>query len=696
MWRDAPWSSRLVAKMPRGALQWRLAKWLAGDKNRRRVESVCTETHFRGLSTEERIAAWATMSYQGDGRFVVDTSIAGGSLASAIFDGLRAYFVAKPFISDIGHAVSVMRGHDGIQRIEDQETARELYGKHAEDFLRTMFKHHDNGAVPYRYADGHHAAVATWVRRHAKTAPTSKAPSIADVIATFPATFGLRGHPGVFRISEGDSYVTDGRVMLYTHREQPDGSWKAFAKGSPEELREQVVALPAAPKPTAARARRDAGFAAHFPANSYLRKFFAEKELDDRTFTVTAEDGTHHIMSNAVVVEAIAATSGEERRKIEATLREIDRRNGSVEDYLEHLGRGLASRHPSKPAAPKATPKAPTPLDEIWRTPYDKYVPEPIELYWDKTSASASAASEIEKARAWSRSQGHKTEWFVVGTGKKYKIDGRRMPTPDEKAKAHERAVMEAAAQGKHIPAAVLADYHELLKGWDYLMTPDEAADAFVDGSHPAIANKPVFLYGAMNRPPGYAVPKGYIEVRPTDPRAPHRTRHGVVVYDKPLSDKDVAAYELQPYHTPATVAEAVARELSRYAKEYVEAAEDDWRAFVSRVGQGMDTLGGYTTEDREAIAKRVLAVLKNRAGRLTNPKQRPGWSAPEFDDPGVSDAVVMRYGDDYLVRWYGTLAGPATRGEPYEAVGPRGVISDHDTLLDAQRAVERAVKRSS
>ena len=59
----------------------------------------------------------------------------------------------------------------------------------------------------------------------------------------FPATFGLRAFRGdVFRISEAASYVTGGAVMLYTQR-YSDGQWRAFAKGSPSELRAQIVRL---------------------------------------------------------------------------------------------------------------------------------------------------------------------------------------------------------------------------------------------------------------------------------------------------------------------------------------------------------------------------------------------------------------------------------------------------------------------
>jgi hypothetical protein len=66
---------------------------------------------------------------------------------------------------------------------------------------------------------------------------------ILEVMAGFPKTFGLRSFPGdIFRISEDSSYVTGGSVMLYTQRKSED-HWADFAKGSPSEIRAQIVHL---------------------------------------------------------------------------------------------------------------------------------------------------------------------------------------------------------------------------------------------------------------------------------------------------------------------------------------------------------------------------------------------------------------------------------------------------------------------
>lgn len=80
---------------------------------------------------------------------------------------------------------------------------------------------------------------------------------IDEVIATFPKTFGLYAHEGVFRISSWDSYFTgpgrgEGRLMLYTEKLRDNGEWVSFAKGTESELRGNIVKIPQA-KPSRKR-----------------------------------------------------------------------------------------------------------------------------------------------------------------------------------------------------------------------------------------------------------------------------------------------------------------------------------------------------------------------------------------------------------------------------------------------------------
>lgn len=72
---------------------------------------------------------------------------------------------------------------------------------------------------------------------------------VADAVATFPATFGMRAFAGsTFRVSATTSYVNDiGVVMLYTEIQSGD-RWLSFAKGSVAELRAQIIDKPAVSK----------------------------------------------------------------------------------------------------------------------------------------------------------------------------------------------------------------------------------------------------------------------------------------------------------------------------------------------------------------------------------------------------------------------------------------------------------------
>jgi hypothetical protein len=77
-------------------------------------------------------------------------------------------------------------------------------------------------------------------RHHSSISDSDK---IRDAIARFPSAFGLRGFPGgVFRISPTSSYVSGGRVMLYTERKDND-DWLDFSKGTESELRSEVTSL---------------------------------------------------------------------------------------------------------------------------------------------------------------------------------------------------------------------------------------------------------------------------------------------------------------------------------------------------------------------------------------------------------------------------------------------------------------------
>ena len=83
----------------------------------------------------------------------------------------------------------------------------------------------------------------------------------------------------------------------------------------------------------------------NFQRNSYLYRFFEEKDVPDRMFEVTDSHGVAHSIPNEVVVEFMAQTSGSERKKIEDTLRKIDFANGDVNHFLKFLAGALAEQY---------------------------------------------------------------------------------------------------------------------------------------------------------------------------------------------------------------------------------------------------------------------------------------------------------------------------------------------------------------
>jgi hypothetical protein len=83
---------------------------------------------------------------------------------------------------------------------------------------------------------------------------------VKDAVAAFTAEygdeFGLRAYPGKrFSVVEGASYLSHSEgVLLYVYvldddKAAPDRSWMAFAKGTADELRREVVRLTVLGKP---------------------------------------------------------------------------------------------------------------------------------------------------------------------------------------------------------------------------------------------------------------------------------------------------------------------------------------------------------------------------------------------------------------------------------------------------------------
>jgi hypothetical protein len=80
-------------------------------------------------------------------------------------------------------------------------------------------------------------------------------------------------------------------------------------------------------------------------AATYISNFFAEKDLDERTYEATAADGTVHLIPTGCVIEAIMRAPEGEQSQIAKVLRQIDFKNGNVHHFLNHLAGALAARY---------------------------------------------------------------------------------------------------------------------------------------------------------------------------------------------------------------------------------------------------------------------------------------------------------------------------------------------------------------
>lgn len=104
------------------------------------------------------------------------------------------------------------------------------------------------------------------------------------------------------------------------------------------------------------------------------------------------------------------------------------------------------------------------------------------------------------------------------------------------------------------------------------------------------------YRYGAQNRPPGYgATPKDILRVDPPIPGIP-QTRHGVVVYARPLTDEEVRGYELAPYVPLADIVARLMERVDRYGAQYADRLrKGDTATLRSGLGSTIDAEPFYT-----------------------------------------------------------------------------------------------------
>ena len=76
--------------------------------------------------------------------------------------------------------------------------------------------------------------------------------------------------------------------------------------------------------------------------NTFFNRYFNEKDLDNQVYEITTPNGTMNLSETDMVIAKIKTTQGEEAKKIEAIIRQIDCLNGDLHHFLKHLAQAMA------------------------------------------------------------------------------------------------------------------------------------------------------------------------------------------------------------------------------------------------------------------------------------------------------------------------------------------------------------------
>ena len=121
-------------------------------------------------------------------------------------------------------------------------------------------------------------------------------------------------------------------------------------------------------------------------------------------------------------------------------------------------------------------------------------------------------------------------------------------------------------------------------------------------------------------------MPSGCIRVEAGISPSERRTRHGVVVYDRPLTQDEIESYELHPYMPLAEVVDRIVSGM-KYAAKYAEIVREEGdEAIRPNVGDALDRkLPIYTDVPLDEVHKHAARELLRRfpEGAKNNP--RPG-----------------------------------------------------------------------
>lgn len=220
----------------------------------------------------------------------------------------------------------------------------------------------------------------------------------------------------------------------------------------------------------------------------------------------------------------------------------------------------------------------------------------------------------------------------------------------------------------------------------------------------PPAAAPRTHTYGARNRPPGFATaPKGWTHFNPTDTNYPEWTRHGEVVYDRPLTLDEMKSYELHPKYTLAEVLEVIEHGLD----------DKTWRRVMQ---YWLPWHKMYQGERREGVMREVARpILDNYVHRADGPLPAPEHARAYYDVPLTSleaavfealergiearggtkaveeaRAAMLRPGDDE-----DAPAAPPARpaAPPAQPSSPFSVTVISDKPPEQRKAEERAVE---
>lgn len=73
---------------------------------------------------------------------------------------------------------------------------------------------------------------------------------------------------------------------------------------------------------------------------TFLKTFFEEKQLPEKTFEVKHGETVHFVENGFVIDLILNHTSGWEQGRIRDIICQIDFKNGDVNHFLEHLAKG--------------------------------------------------------------------------------------------------------------------------------------------------------------------------------------------------------------------------------------------------------------------------------------------------------------------------------------------------------------------